>query len=351
MKKLFLAILAVVVLVGGYFIYQAYFTQEPSYHPTSSGEEETQPPSISVTETSSTESKYAKWVGEWVPEEEYDPTDPFYLHVELDSSGLPAFDIKILEGFAEKRPHIELELVGTLDDYSVKCKFEADDMPKEMSMEVILKHNPATDKLEWMVTTYKNGEKIEQDGKVFFIRKERWEELASKEPPPIDASQPGIRNKVSRVRADMRSMSSGLEAYIVDTNHYPASVPGTHPLSFNKAPATREMPSFRLGVKTISPKGREMAIPMTLTTPIAYLTRYYEDPFQVSPTDPQPTFAYYADRNGWILISPGPDGDYDINPAKDYSSDIRQPTLQLLLKAYDPTNGTVSGGDVFRVKQ
>jgi len=351
MKKLIIAVVVIVVLVGGYFIYQAYFTHEPLYHPTSSVEKETQPPSISAIETPTTEGKYAKWLGDWVPEEEFDPSEPFYLHVELDSSGLPRFDIKILEGFAEKRPPGVLELVGTLDDYSVKCKFEGDDMPKEMSMEVILKHNPATDKLEWMVIAYKNGEKIEQEEKVFFIRKERWEELASKEPLPSDASQPGIRNKVSRAKADMRSMATGLEAYYIDNNSYPASVPGTHPLSFNKAPATREMPSFRLGVKTKSPDGREMAVPMTVTTPLTYITRYFKDPFQLSPTDPQPTFAYYGDRNGWILISPGPDGDYDINPAKDYSSDIRQPTLQLLLKAYDPSNGTVSGGDVFRVKQ
>jgi hypothetical protein len=351
MKKLFLAILAIVVLVGAYFIYHHYLAHEPSSYPTSSGEKETQQPSISVTETPSTEGKYAKWLGDWVPEKEFDPSEPFYLHVELDSSGLLTFDIKILEGFAEKRPPGVLELVGTLDDSSVKCKFEADDMPKEMSFEVILKHNPATDKLEWMGIAYKNGERIQQEAKALFIRKERWEELASKGLLPSDTSEVQIRNKVSRAKSDMRSMATALEAYFVDTNHYPASVPGTHLLSFNKAPATRKMPSFRLGVKTKSPNGREIAIPMTVTTPIAYITRYFKDPFQVSPTDPQPTFAYYGDTNGWILISPGPDGNYDINPAKDYRSDIPQPTLQLLLKAYDPSNGTVSGGDVFRVKQ
>ena len=280
MKKVIIAIVMVGVLAVGHFIYREFFAHQRAYYSILSESQATELTGTSPTETPSKSNQYSDWVGEWAPENGLELSDPYYLHVELDSSGLPAFDIKILEGFAEKRPHIELELVGTLDDYSVKCKFEADDMPKEMSMEVILKHNPATDKLEWMVTTYKNGEKIEEEGKMFFIRKERWEELASKGLPPSDTSQPGIRNKVSRVRADMRSMASGLEAYIVDTNHYPASVPGTHPLSFNKAPATREMPSFRLGVNTKSPKGRVMAIPMTLTTPIAYLTRYFEDPFK-----------------------------------------------------------------------
>jgi len=64
-------------------------------------------------------------------------------------------------------------------------------------------------------------------------------------------------------------------------------------------------------------------------------------------------FRYYSDQNGWILISLGPDGDYDIDPEKYYHSSIAQPSFELLCIAgtYDPTNGTVSSGDVFRVKQ
>ncbi len=62
---------------------------------------------------------------------------------------------------------------------------------------------------------------------------------------------------------------------------------------------------------------------------------------------------YYSDANGWIIISVGPDHDYDIDPEKYYNSSIAQPSFELLCIAgvYDPTNGTVSSGDVFRVKQ
>jgi hypothetical protein len=62
---------------------------------------------------------------------------------------------------------------------------------------------------------------------------------------------------------------------------------------------------------------------------------------------------YYADKNGWIVISLGPDGDYDIDPEKYYNSEVAQPSFELLCLAgtYDPTNGTFSNGDVYRVKQ
>jgi hypothetical protein len=54
----------------------------------------------------------------------------------------------------------------------------------------------------------------------------------------------------------------------------------------------------------------------------------------------------YAGR-GWILWSPGPDGRYDIDAARDY--DPRVPiSPSLLEKTYDPTNGAVSAGDVWR---
>ena len=35
------------------------------------------------------------------------------------------------------------------------------------------------------------------------------------------------RSKVSRVRSDMRSLSTGLESYMVDNNKYPYGSPGT----------------------------------------------------------------------------------------------------------------------------
>lgn len=66
------------------------------------------------------------------------------------------------------------------------------------------------------------------------------------------------------------------------------------------------------------------------------------------------TFSYYVDpmSKGWILISPGPDLDYDIDPERDYDASIAQPSIHLLsiVGTYDPTNGLTSDGDIWRVK-
>jgi len=63
-------------------------------------------------------------------------------------------------------------------------------------------------------------------------------------------------------------------------------------------------------------------------------------------------YRYYPKTGGWILISTGPDGDYDIDPEADYDPGIPQPSAHLLAVAgtYDPTNGTESDGDLWQVK-
>jgi hypothetical protein len=63
---------------------------------------------------------------------------------------------------------------------------------------------------------------------------------------------------------------------------------------------------------------------------------------------------------GWMLVCPGPDGDYDLADEWDvYNPAVAQPSRHLLggtnkrgsALTYDPTNGTVSNGDIWRVKQ
>jgi hypothetical protein len=54
-----------------------------------------------------------------------------------------------------------------------------------------------------------------------------------------------------------------------------------------------------------------------------------------------------------MILTRGPDGDYDMDPAKMYNGSITQPSRDLLTSTatYDPTNGTLSNGDIWRVKQ
>ena len=182
-----------------------------------------------------------------------------------------------------------------------------------------------------------------------------------------------VRSKVSRVKADQRSLANGLEAYYVDNNDYPefateaAAANGFAP-SGSGAQAIR---TFRVWAA-----GEQNAF-HTLTSPQAYLTSYFGDPFADTKGC---VFAYYKDTNGWIVASFGPDTDENDNSGADagdlgfaspfnietvYLSSISQPSLELLsgpidtpgvgspaeAYTYDPTNGTVTPGDVYRVKQ
>jgi hypothetical protein len=161
---------------------------------------------------------------------------------------------------------------------------------------------------------------------------------------------------------------------------YPAF--GIGPQSVNsilgKGTAAAQMPGFRL--PEYSPVGPMRVKFMTITTPIAYITRYMGDAFT---SGGKATFAYWSifpgqpfplvkpspaakpsdlkiGGLGWILVSPGPDGDYDLMGEWDvYNPAIAQPSPRLLTGTnkkgsaytYDPTNGLTSNGDIWRVKQ
>ena len=178
-----------------------------------------------------------------------------------------------------------------------------------------------------------------------------------------------VRAKVSRVRSDLRSIATALEAYFIDNNAYPvyttttAESPNAQ-LTLGTDGVGDGYPTWRIRVAA----GDEF---MTITTPQAYITSYFSDPFTLTRGV---TFAYYTDTAGWIIWSLGPDSDEnngagnvasDLGPEgafeTNYTSNIAQPSLSLLVQSnlnpagnaftYDPTNGTTSEGDVYRVRQ
>ena len=139
---------------------------------------------------------------------------------------------------------------------------------------------------------------------------------------------------------DMRDSAVGLEAYYGDHKAYPGMCPlrefGTDGNGLVKAGGA--------GLTAIDPGGRGR---QGLTTPVAYLDSLTTD--RLSPNQLFP-FAYFTDGKGWILFSPGLDGHYDINPAVDYMSSSTKTRNHLLTYGtYDPTNGIISGGDIWRV--
>lgn len=158
------------------------------------------------------------------------------------------------------------------------------------------------------------------------------------------------RAKVSRVKADLRTLAGGLEMFAVDKGKY----------VFDGEPG--------------DPHHGWVNSWMQLTTPVAYLSAIFEDPFQDNtfPDTNRPGHTHYLGHpnkqrhaydygsghwhnthNGgspgfirnfgdspWKIGSAGPDLRFD-NVGSNYG----------MLELYDPSNGTASPGDVYRSRR
>lgn len=164
--------------------------------------------------------------------------------------------------------------------------------------------------------------------------------------PYMDWNQASTRSPLSRAKVEMRSLSIAIDAYMVDANQYVAATRGDEGINafLPKGDPGREIFTFRRR-QADRPDGQIM----TLTTPTAFITSYPADPYARTRGT---IYGYYNDSDkGYILFSAGPDGDYDIDPVKDYDALTTSPLPQLLMKTYDPTNGSKSDGDIWRIKQ
>ncbi len=187
-----------------------------------------------------------------------------------------------------------------------------------------------------------------------------------------------VRSRVSRAKSDMRTVAVAIESYAVDNNEYPTKRGANLPPGANPSnPMTTTMRSWvpqSPGLDGVS-----------ITTPVAYLTRVPQDVFSAgSPVTsgvvgnhPIKTFRYFrivvpggppgppsrtnvlaggsdmVDSNSpalnpffaapgsvlpselvgrWFLMSLGPDGLDSVPRTENF---------------YDPTNGTLSAGDIF----
>lgn len=148
--------------------------------------------------------------------------------------------------------------------------------------------------------------------------------------------------KVDTAMDTMRDLGAAIDRYRKDQGEYPMWGSGDQTINFYIIPP-------RTGWQ-VYPSFRAWALPSDqskfrlLTTPTAYISELPIDPFMM-PTGA--TFSYYSDGGGWILLSPGPDGDYDINPQQVYSSALPGPSEIMIARQYDPTNGVKSDGDIF----
>ena len=144
-----------------------------------------------------------------------------------------------------------------------------------------------------------------------------------------------VRAKVARCKSDLRSLALALETYSSDNSGYPP---------------------FPLG---LGPNYRRF---IPLTTPLAYMASVPLDPFD--PIDA--AHGYTGWRNNlyayggspldrpkvFALAGIGPDRQADLNGIQFYPGYMvavmlsTDPSVDYTL--YDPTNGTISRGDIFR---
>lgn len=159
------------------------------------------------------------------------------------------------------------------------------------------------------------------------------------------------RAKVSRAKADMRTLAVAMESYHVDANRYPI-------------PADHDGEAFAGIPAGLTDEWFETRVPVSITTPIAYITSRLSEPFpgQESIEDAQFHYGtrwYWENQPGavqppnleafpvyvaflgasihstqFFLLSHGPDRSHQ-GP-----DEPEGPAL------YDPTNGTISRGDI-----
>lgn len=173
------------------------------------------------------------------------------------------------------------------------------------------------------------------------------------------------RSKVSRVKADLRTVATGLEAYAVDANnHYPLNdgcynvLPTSISTPIAYLTSTTFKDPFTEKEVTTQPCGPpELATYYTYTQPVT-LAEYNQLGSQGAPAPPVEGIDMPGLNSGcigrygkWRLVSNGPDRIYSQSgiPAGPWN-----PNPGVLLGAdimYDATNGTVSFGNVLRTQR
>jgi type II secretion system protein G len=151
------------------------------------------------------------------------------------------------------------------------------------------------------------------------------------------------RSRVSRVKSDMRSLATAIESYRVDHADYPV-------------PADENGITIPPAIATL--EGFETFLPVQLTTPISYINHLPEDVFRRTGESELRLF-HYGTREYFIAVE-GNDDEFD--QVIEDLVDAPQPSVAWFLFShapdrihneppehvlYDPTNGTVSLGDIY----
>jgi len=185
-----------------------------------------------------------------------------------------------------------------------------------------------------------------------------------------------VRAKVSRAKADLRSITTALEAYHVEYNHYPPN-PDTSK-GFNVTPWQLTTPSPFITTRPIDPFKQGKDVTQT-TNPALSKEKYYYDYFSIITVDEYDKFnnaginifilavedggwlqgqgnrGAFKKYGSWLQWSIGPDAlfwiqqdDFAGSGALLPPNSSYRPWGYSFDVPYDPTNGTVSFGNIIR---
>lgn len=136
-----------------------------------------------------------------------------------------------------------------------------------------------------------------------------------------------VRAKVSRAKADMRTVATGVEMVAVDTGRYPLSL--NIPVNYLTSTPTDPFPAHANGI--------------TQRGPYQYLNTM-DGSVPADSSFPELPWRVGAASGGYVIFSVGPDTSLANEPANAAPLNLR------IYRDYDPTNGTVSLGNVFRTR-
>ena len=145
-----------------------------------------------------------------------------------------------------------------------------------------------------------------------------------------------MRSKVTRVKAEFRSLTTAIESYHVDNTAYPPfGIPPDDPMAYDM---------WVVQSRLTTPISYIRSIPLDMfhytsgfdgsrtITPYVYVQSDAGFPDESDPMDPG--LWHYEWK--WFLMSNGPDMDNDHEGLNPFPSQ------------YDPSNGVVSDGDIYR---
>jgi len=184
------------------------------------------------------------------------------------------------------------------------------------------------------------------------------------------------RAKVSRVKADMRSVSLAVGAFQIDRNWIPPDGSGfatSDYITYTASTIGQKPWNIVLdgSGSPVYPDNWCLAGQIFLTTPIAYMSSLPPDPFATQDPNWKGMWwendanrrRFIPDTEGIDLGTPGDIGYYGgltvnghsrwdwalISYGPDMKTNNNLPGSQPFFMEYDPTNGTVSWGDIHRV--